>query len=595
MHRAERECEERTANAAENKGVYTMKKFFGYFVSGLFILILSTGLTFADSAKYASIISYDWKITTDSSIQLTNRDLDISEWDDINIGVSWERQGYFAASGELIIANQFELPGGAYDYSGKKFSIVMNLQCNVSEVYLNGKKIAGKLVFDNASPNRLEIPAGEFYPDAQNLLALRIDTVQWTGGACDNEVGISHPVFGAPESVKAAANAGDCLFETSRDMVINIRHSLNKASALKIRSISDFHEQIETINIRPGQPDGTIEVKLDGGLYRPGFYHIIVSTEAPFYAQDDIWIAVEPERISCGNSEIPGHKDWWDNTVNELNAILPKTKLTKLPVEDERKKDVYELQFASFENVTIYGYLFVPKKEGKFPAILHLPGYSQSYDKFSFLENEEEVIELGLCIRGHGRSTETVNPGFDVPGFVAHNICDYNKYVYRGAYMDCLRAVDILRTLPRVDDTRIAVFGISQGGGLSLATAALAGDKVDICVALSPFLTDLEHHDDVREVFQIEKRIAAKAYHCGMEAIDTSLNYIDTKNMAAWITASVFYGAGLFDDDCPPHVGFSTFNKIRSEKTFKLYPAFGHLLFPGWADGREFIKDRFKF
>lgn len=65
--------------------------------------------------------------------------------------------------------------------------------------------------------------------------------------------------------------------------------------------------------------------------------------------------------------------------------------------------------------------------------------------------------------------------------------------------------------------------------------------------------------------------------------------------MAQWITAVVFMGTGFFDDDCPSHVGFASFNEIKSNKQFKVYPDEGHLLSHGMEDGRIFLKKKLGF
>jgi cephalosporin-C deacetylase-like acetyl esterase len=52
---------------------------------------------------------------------------------------------------------------------------------------------------------------------------------------------------------------------------------------------------------------------------------------------------------------------------------------------------------------------------------------------------------------------------------------------------------------------------------------------------------------------------------------------LDTKGFADWITCSVFFTAALFDDDCPPHMGFAAYNRVKSPKHFKIYPDDSHL------------------
>jgi cephalosporin-C deacetylase len=109
------------------------------------------------------------------------------------------------------------------------------------------------------------------------------------------------------------------------------------------------------------------------------------------------------------------------------------------------------------------------------------------------------------------------------------------------------------------------------------------------------FLSDLEHHGITRPVFTDEKRFFEEAYHCDQETINNTLNHIDTKYITPWIKATVFFGTGLFDDDCPSHVGFAAYNRITSEKTFSLYPDGGHVPFEAIADGRKFLKSALGF
>ena len=77
-----------------------------------------------------------------------------------------------------------------------------------------------------------------------------------------------------------------------------------------------------------------------------------------------------------------------------------------------------------------------------------------------------------------------------------NNLEDRDRYYYKRVYVGCVRAVDFLLTLPQADTSRLAVYGGSQGGALSIVTAALH-DKIRYLVALYPALSDLTgyfHH-----------------------------------------------------------------------------------------------------
>ncbi len=495
------------------------------------------------------------------------------------------------------MANYFSIPELTSDLKDSDFQLTVNMQCFIRELFINGEKAAENLTF-KSSPTVLNIRVDLLSRNGKNLIAMRIRDVQYTGGVCKNTIRLTHPSFGTAESLMIKPLAKDNLYGSGEkiNLAIDYVSGMRTGSKIKLTVISDFNQLIETRFKTPEQLKESNMVMLNRDLYKPGFYHVIATTDGPFYVQHDVWIAVEPEKIDCPEDPpMADMKDWWEKALSELKTIPPETKITKLSDAGNESKDVFEVVFKSLENVTIYGYLFIPKKDGKFPAILYVPGYTQSYNKNSFIKNPEDVVEFGVCIRGHGRSTEEINPGFGLYGCVSYNICDPEKYFYRGAYMDCMRAFEILSSLPKVDKERIGVLGMSQGGGLSLVTAALAGNRVKACVAIAPFLGDLAHHGSVRPVFEDEKLFFAKRYNCTVESINKTLNFVDTKYMTQWITASVLMMNGLFDDDCPPHVGFAAYNNIRSTKKYMLYPDDGHLIFKAIPVGRNFLRAELGF
>ena len=93
---------------------------------------------------------------------------------------------------------------------------------------------------------------------------------------------------------------------------------------------------------------------------------------------------------------------------------------------------------------------------------------------------------VGVAPRGKLRSNRHYNPGY--PGLLVNNIVDRHTYSYRGFYVDACRAVDFVLTRPEVDRTRIGVHGSSQGGALTITTAALRRDVITCGAAGAPYL-----------------------------------------------------------------------------------------------------------
>ena len=142
--------------------------------------------------------------------------------------------------------------------------------------------------------------------------------------------------------------------------------------------------------------------------------------------------------------------------------------------------------------------------------------------------------------------------------------------------------------MPEVDPARVGATGGSQGGGLTLACAALE-PRINRAAPAYPFLCDY------RRVWEMD--LALNAYeelrwffrsfdprHEREEEIFTRLGYIDLQNLAPRIRGKVLMATGLMDTICPPSTQFAAFNKIVAPKELAIYPDHAHEGLPGWSD-----------
>jgi cephalosporin-C deacetylase len=161
-------------------------------------------------------------------------------------------------------------------------------------------------------------------------------------------------------------------------------------------------------------------------------------------------------------------------------------------------------------------------------------------------------------------------------GWMTKGIRDPKKYYYRYVYADAIRALELLAHRDEVDDRRLAITGISQGGGITLAVAALS-DRPILALPEIPFLCDY------RRAIQItpngpypEIPNFLKSFpHLYDQAIQT-LSYTDNVNLAPWIRCRVVVSNCLWDDVCPPSTIFGAYNHITSEKSMEIYPYHKH-------------------
>jgi cephalosporin-C deacetylase len=142
--------------------------------------------------------------------------------------------------------------------------------------------------------------------------------------------------------------------------------------------------------------------------------------------------------------------------------------------------------------------------------------------------------------------------------------------------------------MPEVDPRRVGAYGGSQGGGLTLACAALE-PRVKRAAPAYPFLSDY------RRVWEMD--LAVNAYeelksffrffdptHENEDEWFTRLGYVDIQHLMPRVRAEVLMGCGLMDTVVPPSTQFAAYNKIASKKDAVIYPDFGHENLPGFSD-----------
>ena len=261
--------------------------------------------------------------------------------------------------------------------------------------------------------------------------------------------------------------------------------------------------------------------------------------------------------------------DFWEQSLAELAEVPPAFQMTPRPDKARPEVQLHEVSMKSFGDVSVRGWLETPNKAGVFPAVLRLPGYGQAMKPVG---DQENLIVFSFNPRGHGNSQD------DVPGtpqdYWVRGLDDRDTYFYRGAYLDCIRAVSFLCSLNNVDQERIAVWGASQGGGFAFATAAL-DNRVDLCVADIPFLCNWTNYFKLTQWDEMDKWLDQKQHRSWSSALKT-MSYFDTMNLCERVTCPTIMSIGLQDQICPPTTSFAAFNRIRGTKNHVIYPTSGH-------------------
>ncbi|MEM8667302.1 MAG: alpha/beta fold hydrolase [Planctomycetota bacterium] len=290
----------------------------------------------------------------------------------------------------------------------------------------------------------------------------------------------------------------------------------------------------------------------------------------------DRWrVGSAPEQIQVQRTNEDDFDSFWKESIAQLQQIDPEFKLVarrEKSIKDESEDgdiDVLEVSMRSFGNVRVSGSLEVPRSPGPHPVVIRVPGYGQNMKPIG---RWEDMIVFSFNPRGHGNSQQDVSG--EPVDFWIRGLDDRDTYYYRGAYLDCLRAIQFVCQREDVDQDRIAVWGGSQGGGFAFAMAAL-DSRVDFCVADIPWLCDWPNFFKLTDWPEMNDWIEAKEQRTWTKTLKT-LSYFDTMNMSDRIRCPTLMGIGLQDQVCPPATSFAAFNQVTGEKSFRIYQTRGH-------------------
>jgi len=254
--------------------------------------------------------------------------------------------------------------------------------------------------------------------------------------------------------------------------------------------------------------------------------------------------------------------------------------------------EVFDVSFAGFGGQTVKGWLLTPHREimgeAKLPCVVEYIGYGggRGFPADWLLYASAGYAHLVMDTRGQGsawRQGDTPDGGApgsgdpSVPGFMTRGILDPKRYYYRRLMTDAVRAVEAAGASGRVDTSRLAVSGGSQGGGLTLAVAGLAGlglaPEVELALPDVPFLCGFRRACGLTDNYPYGEIAAfCKTHRDKIETVFETLTYFDGVNFAAHAKAEALFSVGLMDDVCPPSTVYAAYNHYAGDKEIQVWP-----------------------
>ena len=327
-------------------------------------------------------------------------------------------------------------------------------------------------------------------------------------------------------------------------------------------------------------------IKLDGGtLSKAGFLRCIAVAEVDGKEYRNLATAgFAPGNIQPTVENPADFDNFWEKAKEDLAKIPMDAKMTLMPERCTEKTNVYHVNLQNYRlGSRLYGILCVPKKEGKYPALLQVPGAGVRAYGGDIATAEKGVITFQIGI--HGVPVD-MNPTVytdlgsgPLSGYFNYNMDDKDRFYYKRVYLGCVRANDFLTSLPQYDGSNLAVTGGSQGGALSIITTAL-DSRVKSLGAFYPALSDVTgylfdraggwpHYFDKANRSANEKK----------DKIST-LSYYDVVNFARRVKVPGYYSWGYNDETCPPTSMYAAYNVISAPKDLYLALDTGHWTYP---------------
>lgn len=244
--------------------------------------------------------------------------------------------------------------------------------------------------------------------------------------------------------------------------------------------------------------------------------------------------------------------------------------------------EVYDVTFAGYGGQPIKGWLLIPRhRAGPLPCVVEYIGYGggRGFPTDWLLWSSAGYAHFVMDTRGQGSGwlkgdtpdsePAASNPHF--PGFMTRGILRPQTYYYRRVFTDAVRAVEAARAHPAVDGARIAVTGVSQGGGITLAVSGLVSD-VQVVMPDVPFLCHYRRALEITDAYPYQEIVRYLMIQRDKEEVAlATLAYFDGVNFAARAQATALFSVALMDETCPPSTVFAAYNQYAGPKEIRVW------------------------
>lgn len=327
-----------------------------------------------------------------------------------------------------------------------------------------------------------------------------------------------------------------------------------------------------------------------GTARRPSFRDCRMSCKVEGKSfKNHIKVGFDPEQIVPYTQMPADFEQYWHGILAEQQKLPLSADVTPAAEYSSDLYDCYLVKIRTWRNATkayVYGYLTIPKAEGKYPIVVSPPGagvkpmnptktqFYASEGKCIRFEMEIHGIDPSLSAEAYADITRAFGDHF-MSGYLSNGLSSRDSYYMQKVYASLVRVVDYLTTRPEWDGENIFVQGNSQGAALSIVLAAL-DPRIDAIAIAHPALSDMAGYAEPGRTggyphFQNKY----KDVKLTADVIKT-LQYYDVVNFARLVKCPVYMTWGFNDNVCPPTTSYAVWNTLQSPKECYLTPINEH-------------------
>lgn len=275
-------------------------------------------------------------------------------------------------------------------------------------------------------------------------------------------------------------------------------------------------------------------------------------------------------------SEFPEDFDaFWKSTYEEAHASFLDYFRAK---QSFIHLDGFEIELISFRGISgnrLNGWIALPlERTGKSRCFLWIPPYGRESSLPNAYTTRQGFVSMSFNFFGYDAFyQESYQPS---SGYFTEGILDPHTWIFRGMAQNVFIALRVLRSQLEADEDRVAVCGMSQGGGIALWSGAQIPFVKCICADM-PFLCGMKevlskpvHRYPLKEVTDF-----AQSIPLGLERVLYTLAYFDTIHHATRVKTPALLSYGVKDPASKPANVRAAYDAIAGPKKLVEYPG-GH-------------------